>query len=127
MESIENSLRNTALCSSRVDEASGDIHGEFVFAPDFPAFAGHFPGRPVLPAIVQLAAVRVAVSEALGKKIIPLEMVRVKFKNMIGPGEPVRVAVKCVWEGEERLRLSFVLETDKGRAASGEMICEVQG
>jgi len=127
MESIENSLRDVALSSSRVDEASGDIHGEFIFAPDFPAFAGHFPGHPVLPAIVQLAAVRVIVSATLGKRVIPLKIVRVKFKSMIGPGESVRAVVKCVSEDESRFRLSFVLEGKKGTAASGEMICGVQG
>ncbi|MDH3347691.1 MAG: hypothetical protein OEM02_06285 [Desulfobulbaceae bacterium] len=126
MESIEDSLRNTALRSWEVDATSGEIRGEFLFTADFPAFAGHFPGRPVLPAIVQLAAIRVMSSKALDKRFVPLETVRVKFKNMIGPNEKVRVVVKIVSKGE-RVHMSFTLDGAKGRAASGEIICGVEG
>ena len=125
MESIEKSLCNIALRSWRIDEISGDILGEYIFKDNFSAFGGHFPGRPVLPAIVQLAAIRVLASKALGKRFVPLETVRVKFKNMIGPNEKVGVVVKSVQEGE-RIHLSFTLDGEKGRAASGEIICRVE-
>ena len=28
---------------------SGQVNGIFIFGPDFPAFEGHFPGRPAEP------------------------------------------------------------------------------
>lgn len=36
---------------------SGECEAAFLFPPSFPGFAGHFPGKPVLPGIAQIMAV----------------------------------------------------------------------
>ena len=36
--------------------ADGSIRQRYVFNADFPGFSGHFPGRPILPAVVQIMA-----------------------------------------------------------------------
>ena len=37
---------------------------ELPIAPDHPAFAGHFPGQPLLPGVALLAAVLEAILDA---------------------------------------------------------------
>ena len=36
-------------------------------APDHPAFAGHFPGRPVLPAVVLLSEILAEIEARTGR------------------------------------------------------------
>ena len=59
------------------------------FGPGFIGFAGHFPGNPVLPAIVQIRAV-VSLAEADGGKTLALAAVRsAKFLAPVRPDEDV--------------------------------------
>ena len=67
---------------------------------EHPAFAGHFPGRPILPGVVQLDwAVRLA-SVCFGGPFRPARRVRVKFMAIIVP----------------EAALSVVLQVDPARA-----------
>ncbi len=59
------------------------------FDPGFIGFSGHFPGNPVLPAIVQIRAV-VSLAEAESGKTLRLAAVRsAKFLAPIRPDEDV--------------------------------------
>jgi 3-hydroxyacyl-[acyl-carrier-protein] dehydratase len=59
------------------------------FAPGFIGFSGHFPGNPILPAIVQVCAV-VSLAEEEGGKALRLAAVRsAKFLSPIRPDEDV--------------------------------------
>jgi 3-hydroxyacyl-[acyl-carrier-protein] dehydratase len=61
------------------------------FAPGFIGFSGHFPGNPILPAIVQIRAV-VSLAEEEGGKALRLAAVRsAKFLSPIRPGEEVSI------------------------------------
>ena len=68
--------------------------GTFVFPPEYPGFGGHFPGRPVLPAVAQLGAVRYLVARLLQREVRPLEYRRIKFRGMVVPDEAVSVGVR---------------------------------
>jgi uncharacterized membrane protein len=61
-----------------------------------PAFAGHFPGRPVLPAVVLLDMVVDAAREALGPSLAVAGLPRAKFMAPLAPGD----------RGTIRLRIS---------------------
>lgn len=75
------------------------------FAPGFIGFSGHFPGNPVLPAIVQVCAV-VSLAEEEGGKPLRLEAVRsAKFHSPVRPDE--EVSIRC-----------------RRRVDSGEDICD---
>jgi 3-hydroxyacyl-[acyl-carrier-protein] dehydratase len=61
------------------------------FAPGFIGFSGHFPGNPILPAIVQIRAV-VSIAEEEGGKTLSLAAVRsAKFLAPIRPDEDVLI------------------------------------
>ena len=82
--SIEQGLLKQSL-QSMTEADNGVIQGIFVFPPDFPAFDGHFPGQPVLPAIAQLAAVRLLAAKHLGRDLTAFRLDRAKFKSMVSP------------------------------------------
>jgi len=71
-------------------------HARFLFGASFPAFRGHFPGFPVLPAVVEvLAATEVARRRMPGGALA--SVTRAKFSQAILPG--TLVTVECT-EGE---------------------------
>lgn len=51
---------------------------------DHPAFAGHFPGRPIVPGVVLLDYVIAAVSKASGQPVVGIG--NTKFLSPVGPG-----------------------------------------
>lgn len=51
---------------------------------DHPAFAGHFPGRPIVPGVVLLDHAIQAVAQALGAPVAAVG--NVKFLSPVGPG-----------------------------------------
>ncbi|MGH8687862.1 MAG: 3-hydroxyacyl-ACP dehydratase FabZ family protein [Burkholderiales bacterium] len=57
------------------------------FAPSHPAFAGHFPGAPVVPGALLLAAAL----EALGLAGAGAHIASVKFLSPVAPDEAVEV------------------------------------
>ena len=73
------------------------FEAEHTIAPAHPAFAGHFPGRPVLPGVVLLSLVMHSLGQApalwarLGAQP---RIERVKFLAPVGPGARLRVALR---------------------------------
>ena len=94
--------------------ASGDLvpvedgyERTFTFGESFVGFQGHFPGRPILPAVVQLLAAQIAVESRVGKKLVLRRTKRAKFLRTIGPGDLVVMR----WSEETR---------------DGEIVCKAQ-
>jgi 3-hydroxyacyl-[acyl-carrier-protein] dehydratase len=58
-------------------------------AADHPAFAGHFPGAPVVPGVVLLDQAIRAVELAAGGEPRRWRVGAVKFLRAVGPGEPL--------------------------------------
>jgi len=66
-------------------------------AVDHPAFAGHFPGRPMLPGVALVAeAMEAAAAEpALLRAIGPAPRLSVvKFLTPVGPGATLEIALR---------------------------------
>ncbi|MDT7836740.1 3-hydroxyacyl-ACP dehydratase [Aquabacterium sp. OR-4] len=67
---------------------------------DHPAFAGHFPGQPILPGVVLLAEVLQAWREAAGRGELPppqppLQLQAAKFLAPVQPGAGLGVRLQA--------------------------------
>ena len=122
-KSIEQSVVEDCIQAISVGN-NGQIIGILTFGTDFPAFEGHFPGQPVLPAVVQLAAVRFLAATHLGKQLVPTGIDRAKFKAMIGPEEQVSITIRLD-QLDNDVTISFSIATDKGKAATGTISCQI--
>ena len=82
-------------------------------------FDGHFPGNPVLPGIAQLSMVLVLIEAAFGQALIVREVSRVRFKQMILPGE--RLAVWADPQSERPGGVAFRITNNERLVCSGNM------
>lgn len=92
----------TASALARFARATLKDDDEVDIAPDHPAFAGHFPGQPVLPGVVLLSLVMQALDAqpALRERIGATPCIdQVKFLQPVGPGARVRVALQVQGRG----------------------------
>ena len=80
-----------ARVSGPEPQTDGTHAFEYCFNPGDPVFAGHFPGRPVLPGIFQLELTRVAAESVLGCSLAVREISRAKFQRPILPGETINL------------------------------------
>ena len=89
----------------------------FVDVPaDHPAFAGHFPGQPVLPGVVLLDEVIAAAERHLGRPLEALQVKVAKFHAPVAPG--ARLRIELAGEGPVR----FAVACGKIRVATGELV-----
>ncbi|BCS88445.1 3-hydroxyacyl-ACP dehydratase FabZ family protein [Pseudodesulfovibrio sediminis] len=86
---------------------------DFTFDKDFIGFDGHFPGNPILPAVVQLMAGSMAATEAIdattGKQVTPVGAGRAKFLKQIAPGDLLKVTGKLKSKKDETIAVISIL------------------
>jgi len=80
-----------------------------------PAFDGHFPGRPILPAVALLAEVMDALERATGTESRDWKLESAKFASPVGPG--TRLAIRG-HEGSSG-RVHFEIRAGDRLVASG--------
>jgi len=85
---------------------------------DHPAFAGHFPGTPILPGVVLLDTVLHAIAAATGLALDVCEISSVKFLGPAGPGE--ELLIRHVLSASGTIRFDVVAGTRK--IASGSIL-----
>jgi len=97
--------------------ADGSVRQRYVFNADFPGFSGHFPGRPILPAVLQVMAANQLVEAATGQRLLSAAIERAKFVRPIVPGAVVEItcrrlpgATAALWETR--------IDSDRQAAAS---------
>jgi 3-hydroxymyristoyl/3-hydroxydecanoyl-(acyl carrier protein) dehydratase len=94
----------------------------YIFGPDFLGFQGHFPGNPIMPAILQIMIAREAIAEQMGYEYDVLSVRRAKYMKIVASDtavtvtwtikeEPDSIACKCTLEtqGSPASKLSFTL------------------
>ncbi len=106
---MKQSVARSRLGPPRLDE-EGHYHFQFQFALEESVFAGHFPGRPILPGVFQIemtrqAAEAVAVAASAGPAgdsgadLTVTRIVKAKFSRVIEPGEVIDLLLRCVSTG----------------------------
>lgn len=87
-------VREIEQSMSGLSEVEGDeVTARFRFREEFIGFQGHFPDRPVLPAVCKIQAA-IAVLEAWSKREVRLgEIVSAKFLSPVTCGE--EIVVRC--------------------------------
>lgn len=80
-----------AACGSIAHHEAEQWSQEFVFTPDFLGFSGHFPGYPVVPAVVQVLTAQMVVEAAAGRPLRLTALENAKFLIQLRPEEAITV------------------------------------
>lgn len=91
---------------------------QWMVPPDHPAFAGHFPGTPILPGVVLLDAALQAIAAATGIELDTCEIGAVKFLHPVGPGDRLEIRCEIATGGAIR----FDIATGEHKIASGSIV-----
>ncbi|SBT07783.1 conserved hypothetical protein [Candidatus Accumulibacter aalborgensis] len=86
---------------------------EWIVPAGHPAFAGHFPGSPIVPGVVLLDRVLLFAEAFSGKSAITWQIAEAKFYRPVGPGE------KLAYHLHERVHARAY---DKAPAGAGAVI-----
>ncbi|MGB8600660.1 MAG: hypothetical protein WCD42_00520 [Rhizomicrobium sp.] len=82
------------------------------------AFAGHFPGHPILPGVVQLDwAMRLA-TQHFTLPAYRAEDIRIKFRSIITPDKPLALDLRF---DPAKNRLNFCYRDDAVEMSSGQI------
>jgi 3-hydroxymyristoyl/3-hydroxydecanoyl-(acyl carrier protein) dehydratase len=84
---------------------------------DHPSFAGHFPGRPIVPGVVLLDRAIRFVAAALGTDTAGCSIANAKFLSPVGPGETLEFS----WQVKASGSIQFEI-AGAGRAVATGML-----
>jgi 3-hydroxyacyl-[acyl-carrier-protein] dehydratase len=85
---------------------------------DHPAFAGHFPGTPILPGVVLLDIALQAIADASGIALDNCEISSVKFLSPANPGDELLIQHTISAKGS----LHFVISSGVRKIATGNIV-----
>lgn len=86
--------------------------------PEHPAFAGHFPGSPIVPGVVLLDEALQAIAGATGVSLAACELRSIKFLSPLTPG----VAVVLLSEVQSNGSIRFDILADQRKIATGSVL-----
>jgi 3-hydroxyacyl-[acyl-carrier-protein] dehydratase len=84
---------------------------EILIPADHPAFAGHFPGQPIVPGVVLLDEALHAIAAESGVDLGRCTLGSVKFKSVVRPGQAVALRFEFVGPNSVRFELSSGSQT----------------
>lgn len=87
-------------------------------APDHPAFAGHFPGHPIVPGVVLLDEAVQALAAAEGLLPVTLQVGVAKFLVPVRPGESLGLSYKTTAPGRYAIEVKVGDEAASRPAAT---------
>jgi len=102
--------------------SSNEILADAIVSGKSPWFSGHFPGEPILPGVALLGMVFDAINQACGKNFTTSGVKRIKFKQIIKPGDKIQIIAREK-NGDNSL-YTFQAMVDYKIACTGIMIVE---
>jgi len=93
------------------------VQAPIAIARDHPAFAGHFPGQPVVPAVVLLAEALAAIELATGRAAHEWTVSGAKFLQPVGPGARLTLMHEALRDGRR-----FEIRAGEALVASGTLV-----
>ena len=115
MENMNKEIRECRIVDIHQTERGYEMG--YLFGPTFTGFQDHFPGNPVLPAIIQLMTARESIIEQMSRDLVVIKVTRAKFQKIIKPDIPVTV-IWTVREQGDAIICKCILETEGGPASS---------
>ncbi|BAK76078.1 FabA domain protein [Pseudogulbenkiania sp. NH8B] len=94
-------------------------HATLSIASDHPAYAGHFPGRPVLPGVVLLDHAMLAIEDACQLQLSGLLLA--KFHSPVSPGQALRLEFR-----QDAAAVAFTLFHEQRKVADGKFAIAVE-
>lgn len=94
-----------------------DAEFGWVVPADHPAFAGHFPGRPIVPGVVLLDRALLFAERLLGRPVAGWQVGNAKFFSPVGPGEALVFALQAKASGA----LAFSVRAADREVAAGSL------
>ncbi|SHI70659.1 hypothetical protein ACQ0P8_03480 [Halodesulfovibrio aestuarii] len=117
-QSLMNALVGTITCTGESAEAC------YHLPEDFEGFNGHFPGHPILPAILQFMLGRLVCSALAGESLRVTSISRAKFSHEIQPEVDIYVqAVRKDISAENIHRFSVTLTVGTAQASTFSLFC----
>jgi 3-hydroxymyristoyl/3-hydroxydecanoyl-(acyl carrier protein) dehydratase len=95
----------------------GLLWAEFVLDRDLPLFAGHFPGHPLVPGVMQIEMIPVALEKISGHRYRVTGIKKAKFTSPVLPGERVLLHLHTENRGDD-LRVRAQLRVGEKTAGS---------
>lgn len=92
---------------------------EFIWfaAADHPAFAGHFPGQPIVPGVVLLDQAILFAEQMLARPALNWQVGNAKFFSPVNPEEVLTFSLELKPSGS----ISFAVKCDERNIASGSL------
>ena len=84
---------------------------------DHPAFAGHFPGQPIVPGVVLLDRAILFAEQLLGRPALNWQIGNAKFFSPVGPGESLTFTLQTKASGA----IAFTVKAAARDIASGSL------
>ena len=84
---------------------------------DHPAFAGHFPGRPIVTGVVLLDRAILFAEQLLGRPALNWQVGNAKFFSPVGPGESLTFTLQTKASGA----IAFTVKAAARDIASGSL------
>jgi 3-hydroxymyristoyl/3-hydroxydecanoyl-(acyl carrier protein) dehydratase len=101
-----------------LEESPAGIRIRGLLTRDHPIYAGHFPGRPILPAIAQLELVRAAASHAAGRHLALTRIAFLKLRQILAPGMEIELEITAAGAGGAAGEHRFAISA-RGSGVSG--------
>jgi len=98
-----------------------ELRLQLVIPPDLFYFQGHFPERPILPGVVQIAWA-LHFGKQLFEEVLPFKALEaIKFQSFVVPSQEVTLTL--TWSAE-KAKLTFSYQSGKGAHSSGRIVLQ---